>query len=488
MFDGLPLLTLLLCLPLGVSAGVWLLPESWSRPITLACLSLMLLLCGGVVTGFDASRSGFQWVHEWPWMPSLNIHYRVGVDGISLFFLPATVLLFMALLLTTWRSVGRGRGLHDSLLLILLAATLGVFLALDTVFFFFCWEMTLIPLYFLMSLWGGGAQRRQAVGKYFFMMLASGVPLLLGFLILALDAGGAQGPLFNLPLLLQHTAPRSVQVVVFLLFVLGFGVKVPFVPLHTWLPSLAIHGPATMLALLAGLKLGAYGLLRIAATLTPHAATEFHWLLAGLGTLGILYGAVTAVAHTNLKAVLACWSVSHVGLVVLGVSSHTAQGLQGSVLLLLSFVLASGGMCLLLDNLERRTGSCDISQLGGLADAWPRLAGFFLLFGLVGLGMPGTLGFPAELGIILSALKLHSGAGLAALFGLVVGAGAFLNAYRSAFFGPSRQTVNLQLPDLLPRELAWALVFAILLILTGLQPEWLLQAIRGASEEWAAVR
>lgn len=488
MAEHLPLLTWLLALPLLTAALLWLLPAAWCRTLTLATLVAMLLLSLVLVAGFDHRQPGFQWVDEAAWIPGLGAYYRVGVDGISLFFLPVTVLLFMALSLSTWRSISAFARTHDSLLLVLLAVTLGVLAALDTLFFFVCWELTLPPLYFLLGLWGKGPQKREAAGKYFMMMLAGGVPLLFAFLILGLDAGNGQEIIFDLPRLLGHTAPTGVQTLVFFLLVLGFGVKVPFVPLHTWLNTLALQGPTATLALLAGLKLGAFGLLRLAVPLAPHAAANFHWLLAGLGTLGILYGAVAAVAHTNLKMVLACWSVSHVGLVVLGISSLTAQGAQGSVLLLLCFALASGGLYLLLDSLERRTGSCDISQLGGIAEAWPRLAGLFLVFGLVGLGMPGTLGFPAELGILISALQTHAGAGLAALFGLVVGAGSFLNAYRLAFFGPGRQSHGTPLPDLLPRELAWALVFAGLLVTTGLQPEWLLQVIRGATEVWAAVR
>lgn len=511
----LPLLSTLFFLPLFTALCAALLPR-FAKHLALTGISLCLALSGVVVGGFEATNSDFQWQEQYAWLPSINSFFHLGVDGLSLWFLPATNLLFAAIVLRTWRQTQLNERRHLPLLLVLLSATLGVFMALDTLFFFCCWELTLIPLYFLLGQDRRMVQRvaeaahsaqakRQAASKYFFLMLLGGIPLLFAFILLAISASGQGTPsgqetittnlVFSLPRLMEYTAAYHFQLLVFMLFVLGFAAKIPLVPLHTWLPELALASPAPVLAMLAGLKLGAYGLLRFAIPLAHEAAVELHWLLAGLATVGVLYGAVTALNHSNLKAILACSSVSHVGLVVLGIAALSPQGLQGSVLLLLSFSLASGGLYLLLDAIEQRTGSCDLHVLGGIADTWPRLAAFFLLFVLAGLGLPGTLGFPAELGILLAALQTHSGAGLAALFGLVVGAAASLFAYRNAFFGTpgtaiaqQSPAIHQRIPDLPTHDLVWVLPFALLLLITGLFPELLLGAIRASSEVWGASR
>lgn len=485
----LPLLTCLLLTPLLGIALIWLdallrgsrntASPPWARQIATLTTALTLLVALYAVAQFDPANPAFQLTERVLWIPGLNVHYSLGVDKVSILFLPATALLFLALLLTRnpHRLPAQPR-IHYSQLLLLLLAIEGIFCALDTLLFFVFWELTLIPLYFLLATPQPASNAQNgspvAAAKYCFTMLAGGIPLLFAIILLAVNLGSSAQPLFELGTLIEQTQqsplPLPLEILIFVLLVLGFGVKVPFVPLHSWLHTLALQGPTAPLALIAGLKLGVYGLLRFALPLAPNAAGQIHWLLAGLGTLGILYGAVTALAQSNLKAMLACWSVSHVGLAVLGVATRTPQGIQGSILLLLSFVLASGGLYLLLDLLERRTGSCDVQQLGGLAQSWPLLAGFFLCFGLAGLGMPGTLGFPAELAILLAVLQSHTGAGLAALFGLVVGAAAFLAAYRRAFFGPPLQTGREAIPDLTGQEKGVMLGIALLLLVTGLWP------------------
>ena len=486
--DGFPLLSLLfLTLPVG-AALAWLLPRpEWARSIALATAAIDLVVALAAVFVFDPRQADFQLVEKYEWIPSLNIHYLVGVDGISILFLPAAVLLFIGVILASWNSVHTLPRLYYSLLMLLETATLGVFCALDSVLFFLFWEFTLIPLYFLVSLWGTGPNRRHAAMKYTMVMLAGGVPLLFGFLILAMGAAAGGGPLvFDLPTLLATPLPTGTQYAVFLLLLVGFGVKVPLFPLHTWLPLIAMEGPAAVAALLIGMKLGAYGLIRFAVPLAPTAAQELHWLLAGLGVVSILYGAVVALAQTNLRRMLAYASLSHVGLVVLGIASFNLQGLQGAVFQLLNFTTAAGGLFLLASHLHHRTGSTDITNLGGAARTMPLLASFFLLYGLAGMGLPGTSGFPAELLILLSTFQDHAGAGLAALAGMVIGAAYFLGAYRRAFFGPATRQEVLQAEDLRPRELWLALVFALLIFLFGFFPAPLLDVMRPAAEAWLA--
>lgn len=480
-----PILSLLLALPFAGAAGCLLLARGGARALAIAAAGATLLAALAAVGLFDPARGDFQLLEERLWIPGIGVHYRVGVDGLSLFFLPATALLFAAAIVAGARAPRPAPGFHYALLLLLEGATLGVFCALDTLLFFVFWEFALLPLYFLIGLWGLGAAGRAAAARYFLIMLAGGVPLLFALLLLA----AASGLGFDLPALLAlapDALPRGVQLAVFLLLLIGLGVKVPFVPLHTWLPSLALGAPATVTALLVGLKLGAYGLLRLALPLSPLVARELHWLLAGLGTLAILYGAVAALAQSNLRGALAYGSVAHVGLAVLGLASFSVAGVQGTVLLLLGFALATGGSFLLLAALQRRLGGSDLARLSGLRRRMPRLAGLLLLFGLAGMGMPGTSGFPAEFLILVAALPAHSGAALAALFGLVVAAAAFLAPYRSAFFGPLRPGPADEADDLTRREFAVALLFALLLVGFGLWPSWLLEAIRPAAELWVA--
>ena len=239
-----------------------------------------------------------------------------------------------------------------------------------------------------------------------------------------------------------------------------------------------------VVALLTGLKLGAYGLIRFAVPLAPEAAQSLHWLLAGLGTFGLIYGAVTAMAQTNLRAMLAYSSLSHVGLVLLGIASFNIQGVQGAVLQLLNFTLAAGGLFLMTAFVQQRIGSTDVLSLGGAARSMPLLASFFLFFGLASMGIPGTSGFPAELLILVSALKTHTGAGLAALFAMVLGAAYFLNLFRRAFLGPVTRADVATAIDLRPRELALVVVFALVVLGVGLYPAPLLEIIRPAAEAW----
>ena len=476
---------LLLAYPLGALL-VWLAPRpEAARAVALVAHATGLALAGLALAAFDPGRAGFQLAARAPWIPGLNIHYAVGVDGLSILFLPATALLFLGVTLASWNSVRELPRLFHSLLLLQAGATLGVFCAVDTMLFFLFWELSLVPFYFLVSLWGVGPLRGYAAAKYTLIMFAGGVPLLFGFLVLAFNHAGLGGGLsFDLAELLAMPMSDRQELVVFLLLLAGFAVKMPVFPVHTWLPLLAMEGPVAVMALLAGLKLGAYGLIRFAVPLAPEAAQSLHWLLAGLGTFGLLYGAVAALAQTNLRAMLAYASLSHVGLVLLGIASFNLQGVQGAVLQLVNFTLAAGGLFLLTAFVQRRLGSTDLLALGGAAKTMPLLASFFLFFGLAGMGVPGTSGFPAELLILVSALQTHTGAGLAALFGMVLGAAYFLNLYRRAFLGPVVQPGVAQAVDLQARELALVLVFAALILAFGLYPTPLLEVIRPAAEAW----
>jgi NADH-quinone oxidoreductase subunit M len=483
-----PLLSLLL-LPLG-GLLLPLLPDpARARRAALAIALGTLGLAVWVVLRFDPARPGFQLVEQAVWIPGLQVAYRVGVDGLSVLFLPLTALLFVGAILisrTTQRALPQ---LYFALLLLLEGATLGVFCALDTVLFLLFWELTLVPLYFLVSLWGVGPQRRYAATQYTLFMLAGGVPLLFAFLLLAINHATETGtavPLglgFDYTALLRTPLAPGLETTVFLLLLLGFAAKTPLFPLHTWLPVLAADAPLAVTALVTGLKLGAYGLIRFAIPLAPEAAQELHWLLAGLGVTGVLYGALGALAQSNLRGLLAYSSMSHVGLVVLGIASHSLEGIQGALLQLYNFAVVGGGLFLLTGCLHQRIGSTELHRLGGLAQAMPMLASAYLVLGLAALGLPGTSGFPAEWLLIWSILEHHTGAGLAALAGMVLAAAGLLGAYRRAFFGVPRSALP---EDLRPREVALALVAIALVLAAGLYPQPVLDLTGTSAAAWVA--
>ncbi|MFZ1574035.1 MAG: NADH-quinone oxidoreductase subunit M [Chromatiaceae bacterium] len=486
-----PLLSWMLLTPLVGALVVWLVPGArLSRWVQPGSLLIALGFSLAVVWRFNPAEAGFQLVEETTWIPSLNVHYLIGMDGISVLFPPLTLLLFLGTNLASWTGVRTLRRLHDSLMLLLASAMLGIFCALDLMFFFLCWEMTLIPIYFLISLWGPGPHRRYAAVKYSLFMLAGGVPLLFGFILLAFNhaevtgAGVPAGLSWDYRELLATPLAQGLETSVFLLLLAGFAVKTPVFPLHTWLPVVAMEGPAAVAALITGLKVGAYGLIRFALPLAPGAAQEFHWLLAGLGTVGLLYGALAAMGQTNLRRLLAYASLSHVGLVLLGIASLSEPGVQGALFQLLNFTLVAGGLFLLTRFLNLRLGSTDLISLGGVARSMPLLAAFYFFLSLASLGVPGTSGFPAEFLILVSALQNHTGAGLAALLAMVLGAAYVLDGYRRTFFGPLGNRAIAAAADLRPRELLVAIAFSLPILAAGLYPAGVLDTLSASTSQW----
>lgn len=479
----LPLLSLLVFTPLLGAVLLWLLPARAARQVAALAMLATLLLATAALLAYDPAGERFQLLERQPWIASLNVHYLLGVDGLSVLFLPACALLFLGSLVACWNVVQDAPRQHYSYLLLLQTATLGIFCALDTLLFFFFWELTLLPLYFLLGRWGATAGAPAAASRYFLIMLAGGIPLLIAIVVVATSQPVLS---FDLPALLAAPLPEYTQLLVFLLCLLGFGVKVPLVPLHTWLPQLALAAPGSLTALLVGLKIGGYGLIRFAIPLAPDAAQDLHWLLAGFGTVTLIYGAVGILGQSNLRVGLAYASICHVGLAVLGLAALSAQGVQGAVSLLLSFSVATGGGFLLLEFLRQRTGSTDVNALGGVAKTMPLLASGFLICGLAGVGMPGTSSFPGEFLLILAALQSHTGAGMAALFGLSIAAGAFLALYRKAFLGPVTRREVAEAEDLRPRELLVLLALIAMIVGIGVYPGPWIDLLRPAAEALAA--
>lgn len=484
MNTSLPILSIILGLLPVFALLLWIAPERFSRQIALIGIAINLALSLLLTYRFNPKDGGFQFVEHFEWMPTLNIEFLIGVDGLSVLFIPAILLLFMAVVVTSWTSIRTMPRLYYSLILLLAATIIGIFIALDTILFFFFWELTLVPTYFLVTLWGIGPNRRFAAGKYTLVMLVGGIPLLFGILILAHDPAHSELLHFSYTTLLEQNLSLEQQRWIFLLLLFGFAFKVPLIPLHTWLPTLLLEGPVAIAMIITGLKLGAYGILRFAIPLAPDAAQEMHWLIAGLGVATLIYGAVAAIGQSNLRLMLAYASVSHVGLVILGLASFSITAIQGAAFQLLNFTILSSGTLLLVGALHHRTGSTDQINLGGVVHRMPLLTAFFFLFGIASMGIPPTSGFAAEFLLLLASLESHTGAGLAALFAVVLGAVYFLTLFRRIFFGEVRSGVIDASTDIGWRELSIVIVLASLVIGAGLFPNLVLNTNFAAATQW----
>lgn len=486
-----PWLSVLIGLPLlgaGVTCAVSNKIYVKRIALTIALLELSVSLITVYLFDID-SNDQFQFSERYLWIPSLNIEILLGIDGISLLFLPMSALLTVMAILASWNSIQHLNAFHYALLLTLQGVTVGVFSALNLVLFFLFWELTLPPIYFLLGLWGIGPKRREAAAKYTLYMLFGGTALLAAIIILALnthlpDQAEGLALVFNLPDLLANPLAERWQNAVFLLLLLAFAVKTPLIPFHTWLPNAAMEGPPQLVALLIGLKLGAYGIIRFAMPLAPSAAVEYSWVLGVLGAITLIYGALIALCQTNMRRLLAYASISHVGLVIVGISALNMHGIQGAVFQLFNFTIVASGLMFIAGLLQHRLDSTETVHLGGLAKVVPRLTCVYFLFALASIAVPGTSGFPAELLLIFGALAAHPSLGIAALAAAVLSAAYMLEFTRKAFWGPIVNPAAARLHDLRPRETFLLTLPAVLVLAFGFFPNFILRTHDKAADVW----
>lgn len=490
-YSEFPLLSLIIILPIFGAIIIALNKLSKvAKYIALIVAIFEFIATLGVLYQFDTqSTNDFQLVECLSWMANLNIQYFIGVDGLAVLFLPATALLTILIIVACWNSVQHLTNLHFLLLLVLESMTMGVFVALDLVLFFLFWELTLPAIFFLTGLWGLGSGRRNAANKYTLFMLFGGVPLLLVIILLSVNHAVVHGGAitsqlsFSLPVLLKTPLADHLQLLVLFLLVLSFAVKAPLVPFHTWLPTIAMEGPCQLSAILTGLKLGLYGIIRFALPLAPAAAVQYSWVLGLLGAVTLIYSALIALQQTNLRRLLAYASISHVGLVLIGIASLTMQGIQGAVFQLLNFPIIAAPLMLMAGFVQHRLGSTELIHLGGLAKVAPKLTCLYFLFSLASIGIPGSSGFPAELLLIISTLLSHPGISIAALVGTILSAAYMLIFTRKAFWGATTQN-TIQIHDLRTRELALLCVPALFVIVLGCLPNSLLMISQSSAEKW----
>jgi NADH-quinone oxidoreductase subunit M len=473
---------MILALLLGVTMAGGLLAwmgDRWGRGgprwIALATLAVDLgtsLALWARYRGSVGAPRGGVWLAEirWAWLPSWGISFHLAVDGLSLLLVVLTVFLGILAVGASWTEIRDHVGFFHFNLLWVLAGVLGVFLAMDLFLFYFFWEMMLIPMYFLIAVWGH-EDRIYAAIKFFLFTQASGLVMLVAILGLVFAHHGASGAYtFDYADLLGTAMRPTTARWLFLGFVAAFAVKLPAVPLHTWLPDAHTEAPTAGSVVLAGLllKTGAYGLLRFAVPLFPEAARTFAPMAMAVGVAGILYGALLAFAQTDLKRLVAYTSVSHLGFVLLGIFAGNALALQGAVMQMICHGVSTGALFILAGALQERLHTRDLTRLGGLWATAPRMGGMATVFALASLGLPGLGNFVAEFLILLGVYRVNVPFAALAAVGLVAATVYALSLVARGFHGPLRGTAA---SDLSRREVAILAALVVVIVWLGLYPQ-----------------
>lgn len=472
----MPVLSILIALPLAGAIVVALLPKRRTElvyPIALGMSIPPLVAAMYILWNFRAGDAAFQFEESVVFTEAFGIGWLLAVDGISLFMVVLTALLF-PISIAASRSITDRVKTYMVLMLILETGLLGVFLALDLFVFFAFFEIVLIPMYLLISLWG--SENRAYASLKFVIFTAAGSAFLLASIIaLAIITGDRMGMFasFDFRDMLQTELSSAAQLALFAGFGIAFAIKVPLFPFHTWLPDAHTEAPTAASVILAAvlLKMGAYGFLRFNLTLFPEAAVTLALPLAVLGVVGIVYGAALAIVQPDIKRLIAYSSVSHMGFIVLGTFAFTTQALTGSVVLMISHGLTTGALFLLIGMVYERTHTRNIADYGGLARVMPVYAGMFLFSALASAGLPGLSGFVGEFAVLIGSYLTLPVLTVIASSGVILAAIYLLWAYERVFTGPVTNSKLEALRDLSFREVAIIAPLVILIVGLGLHPK-----------------
>jgi NADH-quinone oxidoreductase subunit M len=470
------LLTWVTFLPALGALGLALVPRRRSdlaRAVALAIAVAVFALAVPLYLTFDGGRADPQFEERAGWMPTLGVSYHIGVDGISLLLVLLTAFLSPLALASAWHAIEERTKEFGIAMLILETGMIGVFVSLDLFLFYVFWEAMLIPMYFVIGVWGG-PERIYAAIKFVLYTLVGSLLMLVAILALYWQHGAATGVYtFDLPVLSRFVlAPGLAQDLMFLAFALAFAIKVPLFPFHTWLPDAHVEAPTAGSVILAGvlLKMGTYGFLRFCLPLFPDASLRFAPWVFALAVIGIVYGAWVSTVQPDLKKLVAYSSVSHLGFVMVGLFTLTAPGLVGGIIQMINHGLSTGALFLLVGMIYERRHTRLIADFGGLWRVIPAFSALFLIVSLSSLGLPGLNGFVGEFLILLGAFQVNRLVAALATSGIVFAAVYLLWMCQRVLFGPVTHPENRGLADLSAREWAVLVPALVLIVWIGVYP------------------
>jgi NADH-quinone oxidoreductase subunit M len=471
MIFGLPVISVTIWLPIVFGILVLATGDDKNAP-----LARILALVGSVLgflvtlplyTGFDITTSNMQFVEMHDWITRFNIHYNLGVDGISMLFILLNSFFTVIVVLAGWKVIEKRVAQYMAAFLVMSGIVNGVFAAMDAILFYVFWEAMLIPMFIIIGIWGG-PNRIYATMKFFLYTLLGSLLMLVALIYLYNLTGGSFAIIdFHLVAI-----PMSAQILIFVAFFFAFAVKVPMFPVHTWLPDAHVEAPTGGSVVLAALmlKVGAYGFLRFSMPITPDASHKLAGVMIGLSLIAIVYIGLVALMQSDMKKLVAYSSISHMGFVTLGLFIFNAYGMEGALLQMLSHGFVAGALFLCIGVLYDRMHSRQIADYGGVVNKMPVFAAFFMLFAMANSGLPGTSAFVGEFMVVMGAIKVNFWYAFAAATTLIFGAAYTLWMYKRVIFGAVTNHHVSELTDLNAREVLIMTILAVCVLGMGLYP------------------
>jgi NADH-quinone oxidoreductase subunit M len=485
------LLSTILWLPIAAALLLVFFPRRSTGAIKVFGFAASLatfIISLGILPKF-AEVAGFQLVEQHNWIPQWGIHYGLGVDGISLWLILLTTLLTPVVFLSSWNTIHKHPKEYVISFLVMEAAMIGVFAATDLLLFYVFFELTLIPMYLVIGVWGG-TNRVYAAIKFFIFTMAGSLLMLLGIIYLAFANYHQTGLItFTITDLYGVSLSSHAQTLLFFAFALAFGIKVPLFPVHTWLPDAHVEAPTGGSIILAGvmLKMGTYGFLRFVLPFFPEASARWTWLLIALSVIGIIYGALVAWVQPDMKKLVAYSSVSHLGFCVLGIFALNQTAIEGSILQMVNHGLSTGALFLLVGVVYERRHTRLLADYGGLAETMPVYATLFVIAMLSSVGLPGLNGFIGEFLILSGTFQTHPTAAVLAASGVILAAIYLLWLVQKVFFGPITNEENKHVPEIAWNEIAALVPLIVLMVWIGVHPNTFLKRMSPSVQELVSV-